>query len=140
MIGSGIYALSKEGRRRFDEFPPVIADDGYVRNLFISHERRTLDTCTFTVVAPADAKNLIKIKTRARLGNMELQMKYNTCHIGSENGSSSLFRFATRHPLQLFQVVIYVAIQSATRIRARRAYHRREFSRWERDLTGRTAA
>ena len=34
MIGVGVYALSEEGRRRFEEFPEVIADDGYVRMLF----------------------------------------------------------------------------------------------------------
>ena len=36
MIGVGVYALSEEGRRRFGEFPEVIADDGYVRMLFSS--------------------------------------------------------------------------------------------------------
>ena len=34
MIGVGVYALSEDGRRRFDAFPDVIADDGYVRMLF----------------------------------------------------------------------------------------------------------
>ena len=43
MIGVGVYALSEEGRRRFGEFPEVIADDGYVRMLFGSGERIRVD-------------------------------------------------------------------------------------------------
>ena len=34
MIGSGVYALSEAGRGRFDRFPPIIADDGFVRLQF----------------------------------------------------------------------------------------------------------
>ena len=39
MIAAGAYALSREGRARFKDFPEVIADDGYVRLLFGPHER-----------------------------------------------------------------------------------------------------
>ena len=54
MIGVGVYALSEEGRRRFDEFPEVIADDGYVRMLFSGTERiRVDDAPSVRVYAPA---------------------------------------------------------------------------------------
>jgi len=33
MIGAGVYALSKEGRARFADFPSFFADRGYVRAL-----------------------------------------------------------------------------------------------------------
>ena len=39
MVGCGVYALSEEGRARFGAFPDLIADDGYVRSLFVDEER-----------------------------------------------------------------------------------------------------
>ena len=33
-VGNGVYALTQDGRRRFDHFPDLVADDLFVRNLF----------------------------------------------------------------------------------------------------------
>ena len=52
MIGVGVYALSEEGRRRFGEFPEMIADDGYVRMLFSPSERIRVDDAPVRVYAP----------------------------------------------------------------------------------------
>ena len=53
LIGVGVYALSREGRLRFDKFPTVIADDRYVRALFDEHERSVVTHCISLVRAPA---------------------------------------------------------------------------------------
>ena len=47
MIGSGVYALSEEGRRRFGRFPDITADDAFVRLHFKPAERRTVESCRF---------------------------------------------------------------------------------------------
>ena len=73
MIGVGVYALSEEGRGRFEEFPDVIADDGYVRMLFSSSERVHVDDAPVRVYAPARVSDLMRIKTRSRLGRYQLQ-------------------------------------------------------------------
>jgi cellulose synthase/poly-beta-1,6-N-acetylglucosamine synthase-like glycosyltransferase len=52
MIGSGVYALSEEGRRRFDRFPDITGDDAFVRLRFQPHERVTVKTCRFTITPP----------------------------------------------------------------------------------------
>ena len=72
MIGVGVYALSDDGRRRFGEFPDVIADDGYVRRLFDASERVRVDDAPVRVYAPARLSDLVRIKTRSRLGRYEL--------------------------------------------------------------------
>jgi glycosyltransferase involved in cell wall biosynthesis len=76
MIGVGVYALSEEGRRRFGEFPEVIADDGYVRMLFNSRERVRVDDAPVRVYAPAELSDLLRIKTRSRLGRYELRERF----------------------------------------------------------------
>jgi hypothetical protein len=71
-IGSGIYALSRAGRRRFGRFPDVIADDRYVQQLFDESERLTLPDHTFTVHSPKTLRALLRRATRAAAGNSQL--------------------------------------------------------------------
>ena len=70
-VGSGFYALSAEGRRRFGRFPALIADDLYVRNLFTAAERRTVPGAAFTVPAPATLRHLLRRSVRAAAGNRQ---------------------------------------------------------------------
>ena len=76
MIGVGVYALSEDGRRRFGEFPEVIADDGYVRTLFDASERVRVDDAPVRVYAPEGFSDLVRIKTRSRLGRYELRQRF----------------------------------------------------------------
>src|SRR5262245_59076669 len=64
MGGSGVYALSEAGRRRFAQFPDVIADDAYVRLQFKPEERETLPFVKSTVFAPRTIQQLIAVRTR----------------------------------------------------------------------------
>ena len=76
MIGVGVYALSEDGRRRFEAFPDVIADDGYVRMLFGPGERVRVDDAPVRVYAPERLSDLVRIKTRSRLGRYELGQRF----------------------------------------------------------------
>ena len=60
--GSGVYALSEEGRKRFGQFPDVIADDTYVRLQFRVEERETLPGVMSTVFPPRTVLQLIAIR------------------------------------------------------------------------------
>jgi glycosyltransferase involved in cell wall biosynthesis len=73
MIAGGVYALSRRGRERFGEFPDVIADDGYVRMLFEPHERTQVPDATSRVFLPTSLSQLLKIRTRSRLGRLQLR-------------------------------------------------------------------
>lgn len=70
--GSGVYALSEAGRRRFGHFPAIIADDTYVRVQFKPEERETLPSITSTVFAPRTVRHLLAVRTRAYTGTIEL--------------------------------------------------------------------
>jgi glycosyltransferase involved in cell wall biosynthesis len=73
MIGSGFYALSREGRKRFDVFPTLTADDEFIRRLFTKKERKTVTDAWFQVTPPKTVSGLVKIKTRALFGILELE-------------------------------------------------------------------
>lgn len=45
MIGTGVFALSRTGRERFNLFPDIIADDGFIRAMFKKEERVSVANC-----------------------------------------------------------------------------------------------
>lgn len=142
MIGSGIYALSKEGRSRFDSFPDIIADDGFVRAHFAPHERQILEDCSFTVVPPASLAGLLKIKTRAALGNKELSQKHPAlvrslaAAEAKESGRSEYFKLLC-NPLLWPQLGVYALVKSISNFRAKSQLKKLTAYRWERDETSR---
>lgn len=75
-MGVGAYAMSEAGRRRFGRFPDVIADDGYVRIVFASSERIAVTDCVSVVKGPATLWDLVRIKTRSRLGLFQLRQRF----------------------------------------------------------------
>ncbi len=72
LVGSGFYALSCAGRRRFESFPELINDDQMVRSLFSDDERISIRDAVFTVEAPWSTLSLIRAKARVITGVTEL--------------------------------------------------------------------
>ena len=136
MLGTGFYAMSEEGRDRFEWFPPIIADDGYAHQLFTRDERRTLTDCTFNVFAPKTIKGLIAIKTRSRLGSLELTAKGYVPREEQREGTTpgSMLGSLVCHPISS---AIYITLKMVTRIRANRQFKQRRFDVWERDESAR---
>lgn len=69
LIGSGVYAMTEGGRRRFTEFPSVGADDLWVRAHFDRHERVSVREATFTVPASRTAREVVRRKARILAAN-----------------------------------------------------------------------
>ncbi len=142
MIGSGVYALSEAGRRRFCSFPNLIADDGFVRAHFAPEERQILDDCDFTVTAPATLDSLLRIKTRASLGNKELRRTYPELMqrlAQQEQGKNQRAAYWSMlaKPALWPQLGIYVFVKAVAAIRARSQLKKLTNYRWERDETSR---
>jgi len=137
MIGVGIYALSEEGRRRFHEFPSIIADDGYVRGLFKPHERIRVEECRSIVTAPGTLRGLIKIKTRSRLGRYELTEEFPELSENEPKDYAGALSGLVRRPALWPALVVYVGVNLIARLRATRMHRRRAHDVWERDDTSR---
>jgi glycosyltransferase involved in cell wall biosynthesis len=71
VTGNGVYAVNAAGRARWTDFPPVIADDAYVRSLFAPQETVVLPTGGFVLVLP-EGRDLIAVLRRWHRGNREL--------------------------------------------------------------------
>lgn len=139
MIGCGVYGLSEEGRRRFDEFPPVIADDGFVRSRFVGDERRSVTDARVVVYAPRTLSDLIRGKTRSRLGRYELASHFSS-QVQSEQAEKRYLRSVVgliRDPRSWISLPWYLGVNLVVRYRARRQYGRLGCYNWERDESSR---
>lgn len=139
MMGSGIYALSESGRQRFDRFPAITADDGFVRSLFTEQERVTVKDCSFTVTTPRRFGDLLRIKTRSRRGNIELGERFPDAAMKTP-GHRGLFVWRLlRSPWMWPSLPVYLWLQWRTRVAARRGRGVGHVA-WERDMTSRAAS
>jgi glycosyltransferase involved in cell wall biosynthesis len=137
--GSGVYALSAAGRRRFGTFPGVIADDGFVRIQFQPGERATLTQVASTIFPPRTLRELVAIKTRSHYGSYELAHRYPTLWIrrGESNNRTLLRLFAD--PRLWMSLAVYCFVMTSARRSARQRL-RRGGMRWDRDRSSRVAA
>jgi glycosyltransferase involved in cell wall biosynthesis len=139
MIGTGSYALSREGRARFDAFPAVIADDGYIRLLFSRGERIKVTDAVSRVLAPKTVRDLIKVKTRSRLGVEELARKFPDLHITDrrrKNYGQALLKLLARPGLYP-GLAVYVWVTARSMMRVRKQARDLQSYVWERDNSSR---
>jgi len=139
MVGVGTVGLSESGRRRFEKFPDVINDDGYVRLLFEAHERPIVSGATVVVSAPATIKGLCAIMTRSRLGIYQLHQHFPELKQREQAKKS----YGTAARLVLFRpqlwpaAIVYLWVNLVTRFRARRQMRTLSTYVWERDDSSR---
>ncbi len=137
-VGCGLYALTELGRQRFDSFPAVISDDGYVRAHFAPGEIVDVADAETSVAAPRNLRALIKIKTRSRLGALELARKFPDLWRRKRVAGQSFARKLRGLPLRLWPLVpLYLAVQSLTRRRAQARVADLDEYVWERDDSSR---
>jgi len=137
MVGSGVFVLSSEGRRRFDRFPDVIGDDAYIRFLFDATERTSVDTATFEMRPPKSVWVLIKIRARRRISTEEVSdvapeaVSADRVHQRSQLGRLFL------QPKLWHRLLVYVLIRLAAEMVYQFRYRIRGTGGWERDDTSR---
>ena len=94
-FGSGIYVMNRSARSKFKYFPDIIADDGFVREFFSEDQLKVVEDANSIVKAPLNIKDLIKIKSRSKLGNYQLSRLHNKTHIQKSNKTKTFLRRTT---------------------------------------------
>jgi hypothetical protein len=140
MIGSGVYAISRAGRHRFDRFPAITADDAFARLHFAAPERKTVASCTFTITPPRTLRKIIDIKTRSHFGNEEVRQRFAHLWRNEEVAHASLLARLALNPLWWPSLAVYGYAKLMTRRRVRQRFQRGQINLWERDETSREAA
>lgn len=135
-LGAGLYAVSEEGHARLGEFPPITADDEYVRRKFSNQERATVPGTTIQVTPPRTLGDLIRIKTRSRRGTRELIQKFPELKQPTAGTRGQLVMRIAARPWLWLAAPVYAAVVVLTWWRSRPGADRSVA--WERDLTSRT--
>lgn len=136
--GSGVYALSEAGRRRFNQFPDVIADDTYVRLQFRPEERETLPGVKSTVFPPRTVLQLIAVRTRAHRGTFELVRRFPELRVNKGEANNRTLIALFKEPRLWPGLLVYCSVNIVARCRATIGL-RSGAHLWQRDETSRAA-
>jgi len=142
MVGCGVYVLSEQGRSRFGVFPDLLADDGYVRSLFIDDERALPPEQTgyVDVLGPATVGDLVKIKTRSRLGLAQLRGMFPDQTDRGLKKSRFFYRDVLLRPWLWPAAGVYLYVNLRSRARAKKQMATIADYQWERDDSTRQGA
>lgn len=73
LFGRGVVTLSEEGRRRFTQFPLLVADDLFLDSLFSAEEKAQVDSFASVVETPTRTRDLVRRLVRVRRGNAQMR-------------------------------------------------------------------
>lgn len=138
MIGSGVYALSRKARERFDRFPDIIADDEFARLVATPDERRTCPTSTFTIHPPRTLAGLVKIHTRARAGSIQIAEQFPEMAKNNNTDVGRTLRVIATTPSLWPHAPVYLGVQFLAKMKAKKKLQERREKEWERDESSRT--
>lgn len=130
--GAGGYAVSQRGHDRFPRFPEVTNDDSYFDSLFAEGEKKVLPTEPMLIQVPRNAIALLRVLTRHRRGQLELEMQTVSA---PKDRARALLRSVRGVPSAV-DVFCYATLTEIARLRSRkRAGH--GTARWETDASTR---
>ena len=136
--GCGLYALTREGRARFDQFPNLISDDGFIRLLFAPNERRCTPNARTIVHCPHRMSDLLKITTRVVEGNRQLHQLRPDLFAHEERNRGDRIRCLLRNPLFFPCFVVYALTKFIATRRAQRTFDEHGNFAWHRDESHRS--
>jgi glycosyltransferase involved in cell wall biosynthesis len=131
-LGSGVYAVSAAGHQRISPFPPVVADDEFVRRSFREHERMSVPE-QFDVHLPRTVRAYVQRAVRARRGNADLV----TTQLPTDDAPRGLRPVLSllRDPRSWHRVASFVLLTCL--VRAAVLFDRGPRTTWHRDTTSR---
>lgn len=137
LFGRGVFAVSQEGYARIADLPPMLADD-LVASLAFSPAERTVATDARVVVRPPRTlKDLLRVRTRAAVGVSQVERTAGAPASTARTQVSDLVTILKHSPLTAPQVALFLAVAVLSRLRARRAIQRDDYTTWLRDDSSR---
>ncbi|MCP4834356.1 MAG: glycosyltransferase family 2 protein [Phycisphaera sp.] len=130
--GSGCFVIGESGRRRWETFPELIADDGFVQGHFEPSERSTVAGAEAVVQPPRTLESMITVRSRVRRGNFELRQRFPELMENHVPRGGEVFKKLLFRPWEWHAMFVYGYIRIAERFLARRQLAGGE-SGWGRD-------
>lgn len=117
IIGAGVYALSRDGRRRFETWPDVLSDDGFINRLFARDAYVTVSSYHTLVRPPLTIRGVIRRGVRVRRANRQLSSKAESLALGDppSTGIPQAIWASLRSPRGIASLLVFVFITAAIR-------------------------
>lgn len=116
VLGVGCYAVNAEGRALWDEFPPLGADDTFVRLRFGGDQKRVLQTTAMTVSFPTSLIELVRVRARwCRLGR-EVRRRESTLPDAERGRWLRALAYVARRPSLWIDSWIFLAIWASAEL------------------------
>src|SRR2546421_12562090 len=131
-MARGFYAIDQRLRERYVEFPSLIADDKFIRNLTKPDERRVTKDCFTTVYLPANFRDLLKVKTRWTFGNLELAERRPELNVNDQGEHDGAMKYVLARPWLWVNLPAFLFVWWYAKRAARRKLAEKK-SGWERD-------
>jgi glycosyltransferase involved in cell wall biosynthesis len=145
LVGNGVFALSEDARKRFDRFPPIIADDLFIRNIYAPEERLSVKEASFLIHPPRTVRDLVRVLRRQQVGNAELKLlaeegrrAWQTSDAGQVAGGLARLKAISSRPAIWPLLPVHLTIYLTARIGARLKYWRGDM-KWDRDDSSRVS-
>ncbi len=104
--GSGVYAVNASGRKRWEEFPELTADDSFAVWQFAQHERVIVDDCSSEIRFPLDIWSLLRVQRRWIDGKRQLVTSRHCPPFGPAWSYSQRVKVMLSSPKVLFAAII----------------------------------
>jgi glycosyltransferase involved in cell wall biosynthesis len=127
LVGQGVIALSQEGRKRFSQFPPLIADDLFLQSLFKPEEYVVVESHTVTVRAPRTLRDWLYTQARVAAGNIEYRRIYGP---NAYPSGAKMVVQANRSPLYWGDLGVYVSLTLIGHLNGQRRLRSRSGTGW----------
>ena len=137
MVGSGVYAVSEAGRKRFDRFPEIISDDGFFRLQYAPSERKVVRTAWFEIQPPKSLRGIVNVKIRSRKGKYELERKYPELRTNESQHYGRAIGSILGKPRLWLPMLVYCYVAVVIRVKGYWLYYRGDMKHWERDESSR---
>ena len=135
--GSGTFVLSEEGRSRWDTFPEIIADDGFVQGHFRPEERSAVPTAYAVVGPPRDLSSMLRVRARVRRGWAQLREMHPELMRNHVAQGGSMIKQLLPRPWEWPSMLVYGYVRVGERLIARNQLRRNAGLEWGRDESAR---
>lgn len=132
--GSGVFGVSQSGRRRWDRFPKVLNDDGYVGLHFTAAETAVVPGAVSIVEPPRTFRAMIGPRARSIRGNWELQELFPDSYRERYAGGFRTILQSLASPRLWCAGLAYGSLRTASRFRA---WQERRSDLWNQDRSTR---
>lgn len=117
--GCGVFAVNRAGRSRWDQFPPIISDDTFVRLHFAPSERVSV-RAGYSWPMVEGFGNLVRVRRRQDRGVEEIARHYPKLIVNEGKSRPPLLRLAATDPVGF---LLYSFVALMTKLPSRSSDH-----------------